>query len=348
MPNLASKATDQIFRRAVTVGSTISDELQQAILRGIVEADESILTTGETVEHLRRIIEDFGGIFADHFLATDLAGWLAGMDWTSTQLPAWVLQDFLDQPAWRNPPPPTTRFPGRFGEADEPSVRFPRLEQAAKRLSERKILTKDAWEAETQAARDRAFTLAGDLSTATIDTIRGVLTEDIAEGTSFEGFVRKLEQRIGKSPLAPGHLETVYRTNVQAAFRDGRETIMSQPVIAEVFPYAKYSAIDDSRVTPTHLALQTLGMMGAGGKRTGVYRRDDPFWDTFTPPWWYNCRCGTYPLTVARAASFGVLEAIEWHRTGVPPANPEWRYLDIPFQGNPGWGSRGRTGSLVV
>jgi hypothetical protein len=85
-----------------------------------------------------------------------------------------------------------------------------------------------------------------------------------------------------------------------------------------------------------HKELEKLGLNG-----TAVYRRDDPFWDLFTPPWDYQCRCGVRMLTIAQAAGLGVKEAIEWLDTGVAPMRPEWRYQDIPFAAKPGFGSRG-------
>jgi uncharacterized protein with gpF-like domain len=132
-------------------------------------------------------------------------------------------------------------------------------------------------------------------------------------------------------------VENIYRTNFQAAFRDGRETLASHPVVAGIFPYQQYLAQHDARTRHQHKELEKLGLNG-----TAVYRRDDPFWDMFTPPWDYQCRCGVRMLTISQAAKLGVKEAIEWLDTGVAPMRPEWRYQDIPFAAKPGFGSRGR------
>ena len=70
---------------------------------------------------------------------------------------------------------------------------------------------------------------------------------------------------------------------------------------------------------------------------TSVYRRDDPMWDLFTPPWGYQCRCGVNLLTVEAAARKGVVEARRWERTGEPPVNPEHRLDAIPFRPEPGF-----------
>lgn len=53
-----------------------------------------------------------------------------------------------------------------------------------------------------------------------------------------------------------------------------------------------------------------------------------------------NCRCGQNPLTVKQAAARGVSEAIQWLRTGIPPAHPE-HVPHPPVELPPGWGAGG-------
>lgn len=57
---------------------------------------------------------------------------------------------------------------------------------------------------------------------------------------------------------------------------------------------------------------------------TGIFRRDDPVWLKFQPPWGLTCRCGTIFLTIEAASRHGVSEAQEWQRTGNPPTFPSW------------------------
>jgi hypothetical protein len=122
--------------------------------------------------------------------------------------------------------------------------------------------------------------------------------------------------------------------NVQAAYRDGRESLASHPIVDELFPYAEYFAIHDSRAEDTHLAMETLGLDG-----TGIYRTDDPVWDFFTPPWRWCCRCAKNLMTVEAAARKGVLEAKIWLDTGIKPPLIS-RLPEIPFRPEPGWGAR--------
>lgn len=49
-----------------------------------------------------------------------------------------------------------------------------------------------------------------------------------------------------------------------------------------------------------------------------------------------NCRCFINPISLEMAAARGVKEAIEWLRTGIPPANPQW-VASVPYIVPPNW-----------
>lgn len=81
----------------------------------------------------------------------------------------------------------------------------------------------------------------------------------------------------------PRRLNTIYRTNVQAAYSAARYQRMMDNI--DHRPYWQYSAVGDERTRPSHLALN--------GR---IYRYDDPFWSTFYPPNGFNCRCAVIAL----------------------------------------------------
>ncbi|HII3712212.1 TPA: phage minor head protein [Pasteurella multocida] len=81
----------------------------------------------------------------------------------------------------------------------------------------------------------------------------------------------------------PRRLNTIYRTNVQAAYSAARYQRMMDNI--DHRPYWQYSAVSDERTRPSHLALN--------GR---IYRYDDPFWSTFYPPNGFNCRCAVIAL----------------------------------------------------
>ncbi|EEY86887.1 hypothetical protein HMPREF0018_01460 [Acinetobacter radioresistens SH164] len=56
-----------------------------------------------------------------------------------------------------------------------------------------------------------------------------------------------------------------------------------------------YSAIDDSRVRPSHLALNRI-----------IRHIDDPFWLMYYPPWGFMCRCTVIALTEKQAEKYGI------------------------------------------
>lgn len=82
---------------------------------------------------------------------------------------------------------------------------------------------------------------------------------------------------------SPRRLETIYRTNMQAAYSAARYQQQMDNVDSR--PYWQYSAINDNRTRPSHSAMNGV-----------VYRYDDPFWATFYPPNGFNCRCSVIAL----------------------------------------------------
>ncbi len=76
------------------------------------------------------------------------------------------------------------------------------------------------------------------------------------------------------------YVDTVFRTNVQAAYASGQYAEMFDPEQVARAPYVQYSAIRDARTRPEHAALH--------GK---VFRKDDRNARRYFPPLGFNCRC---------------------------------------------------------
>ncbi|MBL8600510.1 MAG: minor capsid protein [Myxococcales bacterium] len=89
-------------------------------------------------------------------------------------------------------------------------------------------------------------------------------------------------------------LETIFRTNVQAAYNAGRFAELSRPAMRAVRPFWKYVAILDGRTTATCAPLQGT-----------VRRHDDDFRRTHWPPLHFNCRSTVVSLSCAEAARAG-------------------------------------------
>ncbi len=328
---------EQIIGRSLTGAEAIFSEVRSDIVK-TVSARFRIDPMMALVQGVRKVFDRVSPLLVDHLADTETAGWVGGMDTLSKQFPDWLWEEFQTGVRSIIAPPPQPpeafRLLGMFDE--EPRLRLPLIEQAAARLSQRNVLTREQWDATTEEAQRRAFMITGDIAEDTLADVRNLLAKNIDEGTSLRSFREQLGDTLEASGIGPARVENIYRTNVQAAFRDGRETLASDPIVRDLFPYQEYLPIHDARVRTTHLELGRLGLSG-----TGIYRREDSFWDFWTPPCGFSCRCGVRLMRVEAAARAGVAEAIEWLRTGVKPPM-ESRLPLIPFAPTPGFGSRGR------
>lgn len=344
------RPVDLIIGRGILTTEAIADELRRRLAYHLARASNRVAYSPlQVLATARDLLAEFEPLLAENILSTDLAAWIAGADQIGKKLTLHNLSPLAGRgglfSAGQPPRPPKPPAPpgGIWGWDDlppqpprrQPLIKFPLLDAALDNLLSRNILTRDQYDALTTAERNRAFTVAGDITRDTIFKIRDALTANIQAGASFKDFKKAVRGDLEESFLGPGHLETVFRTNAQTAFSEGHETIAANPIVAELFPYQEYLAIRDTRARETHLDLEKLGLNG-----TNIYRRDDPVWSFFTPPWDYNCRCGVNLLTVERAAERGVAEARKWLRTGYPPIIPEWCIQNIPFRPQPGWGGR--------
>lgn len=197
------------------------------------------------------------------------------------------------------------------------AIVYPVIDEAAKELSTKNVVTRQEFDALDDAARSKAFTVAGVDATETLTKIRDVMAEQIQKGADVEEFRKAINEAVKEGTfLSDGHLETVFRTNVQGAFSDGQMKVLKHPFVKSGFPYIQYDAIEDDRVRPEHEEMNHRGIQG-----TNIYRTDDPVIEIFRPPWAYNCRCSWNPISIRQASDAGVKEAQEWLSSGVEPAN---------------------------
>jgi SPP1 gp7 family putative phage head morphogenesis protein len=337
----AHKVLSGINGKSSIVFESIALVTRERIAQSI--ADHSSDTLPRRLDRLAGPLSAFVQMLRDHFPYVYISAWTVGMDEVARLFPPWLQHEFRTGIRSRHNPeppnePPRSRWPRFPMFDDDDELRFPLIEAAAEKLANRDVMTRAQWDAANRYAMDRAFFITENIEPNAIEAIRDVLVDQIQSGASLRSFEKQVEESLGNIPISSGHLENVYRTNIQAAFRDGHETLLSDPTVSGVFPYQAYFAIHDGRVRHDHQALESLGLNG-----TNVYRRDDPFWDYFTPPWDYQCRCSVVAMTIESAAMAGVEEAKEWLRTGKPPYSPEWRLPEVlkVVQPNPTFGQRG-------
>ncbi len=166
----------------------------------------------------------------------------------------------------------------------EDGVHLETIEEAARSLAAKNVLSRAGYDSLGAAARAKAFTVAGVDAEETLTKIRDALAKNVREGADYEAFRKEVLEAVDEGTfLSDAHQETVFRTNVQSAFSDGQMSVLSHPLVRSGFPYSSYDAIHDSRVRHDHLALERYGING-----TNVYRNDDPVFQLFRPPWDYR------------------------------------------------------------
>jgi len=263
---------EAIIGRSLLTAEVFATELREELVN---LSPAGILTAA------RQVLDRWEPLLAQMLTEAELAAWVAGTDAVVRILPS-LAREALEVSAGL---PPIGRVTALLtGGPGEPIISFPLIERAAESLLERNIVSRPEFDRLGREARARAFTVARQDSEDAISTIRDVLAETIDQGASLSEFRKRLGEGLDGSFIGPSHRETVYRTNIQAAFTQAHDELADNPIVREVFPFREYLPIKDGRTRDEHLALATLGLDG-----TGVYFASDPFWDVFSIPWAFNC-----------------------------------------------------------
>ena len=178
--------------------------------------------------------------------------------------------------------------------------------EALQYARQRKIVLPDDFYSLDLKTRQMATTVSFLSSLEQIETVIKAVNKAIADGSTFRDF-QKLVEKEGIE-LPKHYLDNVFRTNIQNAYGHGRWIQQNRNKAKR--PYLMYSAINDSRVRPSHLALDKI-----------VLPFDHPFWLTHYPPLGFRCRCIVIALTEKQAMKYGitpddklpdVAEALDW------------------------------------
>lgn len=155
----------------------------------------------------------------------------------------------------------------------------------------RKVVLPDEFYSLDLKTRQLATTVGFLSSIEQIQTVIGAVNKAIADGSTFNDFKKLVTEN--EIILSSAYLKNVFRTNIQTAYGHGRW--QQQQRNKDKRPYLMYSAIDDTRVRPSHLALNRI-----------IRHIDDPFWLLYYPPWSFMCRCTVIALTEKEALKLGI------------------------------------------
>ena len=170
----------------------------------------------------------------------------------------------------------------------------------------KKVVLPDEFYSMDLKTRQMATTVSFLSSLEQIETVIKAVNKAIADGGTFKDFQKLIKE--SEIVLPKHYLDNVFRTNIQSAYGHGRW--QQQQRNKDKRQYLMYSAINDSRVRPAHLALNRI-----------VLPIDHPFWLTHYPPLSFRCRCTVIALTEKQALKYGitpddklpeVAEALDW------------------------------------
>jgi SPP1 gp7 family putative phage head morphogenesis protein len=160
------------------------------------------------------------------------------------------------------------------------------FKEAIEFFRSKRIMPAEEFKRLDDSTRRNAFTVAGLNRRFTLERSHELLADALETGADQRTTVNRLRDSFdawGVTEAQPHHLETVFRTNVIGAYGDGRYRQAQK--VKRTRPFWRYTTVGDARVRPAHAA--------QNGK---VYPADHPFWDIWTPPCGYSCRCGLETL----------------------------------------------------
>ena len=159
------------------------------------------------------------------------------------------------------------------------------------------------WRDIDAATHARAFTVAKGMNLSILKDIREAVDAAIADGQTFRQFYSDLAPKLqeqgwwGKRELvdpqtgaprvvqlgSPRRLQIIFDTNIRTAYAKGHWERIER--LKDRLPFLRYSAVDDARTRPEHLAWHGI-----------VLPVDHPWWRTHFPPNGWRCRCTSMQL----------------------------------------------------
>lgn len=155
----------------------------------------------------------------------------------------------------------------------------------------RKIVLPDEFYKLDLNTRQMATTVSFLSGIEQIETVIKSVNQVLIDGGRFNDFKKLVEEN--EIILSEPYLKNVFRINIQTAYGHGRWQQQQRNKAKR--PYLMYVAINDSRVRPSHLALNRI-----------IRHIDDPFWLKYYAPWDFMCRCTIIALTEEQALKYGI------------------------------------------
>jgi hypothetical protein len=161
-------------------------------------------------------------------------------------------------------------------------------------LRRKTTLPTAAFDVLSREAKAKAYRMAGITNIRLLIHTKRIIDRGLRDGLTDSQIKRRIVtafQQGGLNPLGDGHLRVVIRQNLLGAVAVGRDRTLRRPAVKRLLPFWQYTTVGNgtpgvNNVRPQHAALHGM-----------VFEVDDPFWQWWTPPNGWNCRCFVIPLT---------------------------------------------------
>lgn len=155
--------------------------------------------------------------------------------------------------------------------------------EATDQFLQLKVITRRSWDALSEKAKLRSFTIANATKKSMIEVAQRELARQVARGADLRDFRKRVAKRLesnGWTPANPSHVETIFRTNVQRSYTAGRVEHAMKPSVLRARPLWQVVTVNDGppRQRATHRS-----------NHGRVLRADNPIWKTKMMPWGFNC-----------------------------------------------------------
>ena len=160
------------------------------------------------------------------------------------------------------------------------------------------------------AARRKAFSLAYLESQEVVTQVKSRIRAAVEKGDNLRSFrsgLTAMYDAIGITESSPFHTELVFRNANTTSFNAARMNTQRQPEVINLRPYWRFNGIADDRQSDVCAEMDG-----------GVWRADDPIWDTNYPDNHHGCRSKVTSLSQRQVDRRGITV-----RTARPTAEPD-------------------------
>lgn len=166
----------------------------------------------------------------------------------------------------------------------------------------------------------RAATVTGDVVGLLESKVQAAVSEALGKGLHNREGMKLIAEAFDAAGVTPANsytIENTFRTQTALAYNAGRMNANRDPAIQEILWGYEYNTVGDDRVRPAHAAMD--------GVRAP---KNDPLWNTWTPPCGYSCRCTLIEIFKEDGAASA---------TKVPTTTHDEYGNEIPVLPDPGW-----------